>query len=83
MTLDNILEEIKAIREQLCDADAAMSAPAAARFVGLGLKTFNRYLNGGVGPKHYDMPDGRRFTKRDLIHWREERFAVQRLRKAA
>jgi hypothetical protein len=81
--LENILEEIKALREQLSDTDASISAPAAARFVGIGLKTFNRFIDADVGPKFSQMPDGRRFTKRDLIRWREERFAAQQLRKVA
>src|SRR4030067_718403 len=70
---DQICEILNALRETL-DLDTSISAEAAARFVGMGEKQFNKFIDAGIGPIFYEMPIGRRFTRRELIRWREERF---------
>lgn len=73
---DEMLRELRAIREAL-DVDASINAEAAARFLGMGEKQLNTLIKSGMGPKFYDMPVGRRFTRRELIAWREEKFGQQ------
>jgi len=75
-TLDHILNEIRLLRKAQ-DMDASMTAAEAAAFVGMGEKKFNELIKAGVGPEYYDMPDGRRFTRRHVIPWRDGRFLRQ------
>ena len=76
--LQKIADEIKGLREQLADDDMAISAGAAAKFCGLGEKRLNTMIEAGVGPEFYDMPDGRKFTRRQLIRWRDGKFLMQK-----
>lgn len=73
-----IIKEIRLLRESLGERDAAMSAAAAARYLGIGEHTLNRYIASGVGPEFYQMPEGRKFTKAQLNEWRDKRF-LQRI----
>lgn len=54
------------------DMDAGMTTKAAAKFLGYSIRTMENFRRFGTGPSFYGRP--RRYTKRSLIKWQEQRM---------
>lgn len=63
--------------ETLSPSPPLLSTREAAAYLGIAMKTLDRWASLGVGPRYYKLEKHRRYTQEDIQAWLEARSHEQ------